>query len=37
MVTFTVLFIFKRRSNNGLSGPREANVRATKSILPPFA
>ena len=37
MVTFTVLFIFKRRSNNGLSGPREADVRATKPILPPFA
>ena len=36
MVTFTVLFIFKRRSN-GLSGPREADVRATKPILPPFA
>ena len=37
MVTFAVLFIFKRRSNNGLSGPREADVRATKPILPPFA
>ena len=37
MVTFTVLFIFKRRSNNGLCGPREADVRATKPILSPFA
>ena len=35
MVTFTVLFIFKRRSNSGLSGPREADVRTTKPILPP--
>ena len=37
MVTFTVLFIFKRRSNNGLSGPRGEDVRATKPILPPLA
>ena len=37
MVTFTVLFVLKRRLNNGLSGPREADVRATKPILPPFA
>ena len=36
MVTLTVSFIFKRRSNNGLSGPREADVRATKPILPLF-
>ena len=37
MVTFTVLFIFKRRSNNGLSGRREADVTATKPILLRFA
>ena len=37
MVTFSVLFIFKRRSNNGLSEPRELDVRAAKPILPPFA
>ena len=34
MVTFSVLFIFKRRSNNGLSGPRQADLRAAKPILP---
>ena len=37
MVTFSVLFICKRRSNNVLSGPREANVGAAKPILPLFA
>ena len=37
MVTFSNLFIFKRPSNNGLSGPGEANVRAAKPILSPFA
>ena len=37
MVTFSVLFIFKRHSNNGLPGPREMNMRAAKPILPPFA
>ena len=37
MVTFSVLFIFKRRSNNGLSEPREEDVRAAKPILLPFA
>ena len=37
MVTLSVLFIFKRRSNNGLYGPREADVRAAKTMLPLFA
>lgn len=37
MVTFLDLFIFKRSSNNGLSRPRKADVRASKPILPPFA
>ena len=37
MVLPSVLFIFKRSSNNGLSAPREVNVRAAKPILPPFA
>ena len=36
MVTFSVTFIFGLRSNNGLSGRREADVRATRG-LPPFA
>ena len=37
MLTFSVLFILKRRSNKGLCGPREADVRATKPTLPRFA
>ena len=37
MLTFSVLFILRRRSNKGLSGPHEADVRATKPILPRFA
>ena len=38
MVTyFFFFFIFKRRLNNGLSGPREANARAAKPFLPLFA
>ena len=37
MVRFTVLFIFKRRSNNALCGPRKTDVRAAKPILLPFA
>ena len=34
MVTFSVLFIFKRRSNNGFSEPCELDVTETKPILP---
>ena len=37
MLTFPVLFILKRRSNKGLSGPREADARAIKPIFPQFA
>jgi len=37
MARFTVLFIFKRSSNNALFGACETDVRAAKPILSPFA